>query len=51
MTGKIVLILSIQKKTAKWYSPNYEEKEKGQTLKFEDLSLDAPLLGLEPRTP
>ena len=32
-------------------SSNYEEKEKGQTLKFEDLSLDAPLLGLEPRTP
>ena len=23
-------------------SSNYEEKEKGQTLKFEDLSLDAP---------
>ncbi len=30
---------------------NYEEKEKGQTLNFEDLSNLAPLLGLEPRTP
>ena len=27
-----------------------EEKEKGQTLNFEDLSNLAPELGLEPRT-
>ncbi len=29
---------------------NYGEKEKGQTLNFEDLSNLAPQLGLEPRT-
>ena len=31
-------------------SVGYEEKEKGQTLNFEDLSTVAPELGLEPRT-
>ena len=31
-------------------SVGYEEKEKGQTLNFEDLSSVAPELGLEPRT-
>ena len=31
-------------------SVGYEEKEKGQTLNFEDLSTCAPELGLEPRT-
>ena len=31
-------------------SVGYEEKEKGQTLNFEDLSNVAPELGLEPRT-
>ena len=31
-------------------SMGYEEKEKGQTLNFEDLSTLAPELGLEPRT-
>ena len=31
-------------------SVGYEEKEKGQTLDFEDLSTFAPELGLEPRT-
>ena len=31
-------------------SVGYEEKEKGQTLNFEDLSNCAPELGLEPRT-
>ena len=31
-------------------SVGYEEKEKGQTLNFEDLSTLAPELGLEPRT-
>ena len=31
-------------------SLGYEEKEKGQTLNFEDLSNVAPELGLEPRT-
>ena len=31
-------------------SVGYEEKEKGQTLNFEDLSFVAPELGLEPRT-
>ena len=32
-------------------SMNYGEKEKGQTLNFEDLSNLAPPRGLEPRTP
>ena len=32
-------------------SSNYEEKENGQTLNFEDLSALAPLVGLEPTTP
>ena len=32
-------------------STDYEEKENGQTLNFEDLSNWAPQLGLEPRTP
>ena len=31
-------------------SVGYEEKEKGQTFNFEDLSTVAPELGLEPRT-
>ena len=32
-------------------STDYEEKEKGQTLNFEDLSHLAPQVGLEPTTP
>lgn len=37
---------------ARYLNPmNYGEKEKGQTLNFEDLSNLAPLVGLEPTTP
>ena len=38
--GRLMLVFSV----------GYEEKEKGQTLNFEDLSSVAPELGLEPRT-